>query len=94
MPQHSTVPDENPKFQSNLLVRNMAVPEQSIIGGKDNFWLYTKVSDFDLIHPETPTSEPTAPRVQHQTSRGPIAIDPRKTALLPLDTQDYFLVQP
>lgn len=71
----------------------MATTKQptSIIGGKDNFWLYTKGYGFDLTHPDTPDSTPLNPRIKLKTPKEPIAIDPLKTALLPVDTQNYFL---
>ena len=69
----------------------MAAAEQSVIGGKDNFWLYTKASGFDLTHPRSPASTPITPLIELRTSREPITIDPQKTALLPVDAQNYFL---
>ena len=63
----------------------MGTIKQSVIGGKD------KGSEFDLTHSETPTSTPITPRIKLKTSKEPITIDPQKTALVSVDTQNYFL---
>ena len=69
----------------------MATTKHSVIGGKDNFWLYAKETGFDLTHPESPNSPPVTPRIKLSTTKEPITIDPCKTALVPIDTQNYFL---
>jgi hypothetical protein len=53
-----------------------------VIGGEKNFWLYSETNGFDLTHPPTPTSPST---------KGLIAIDPIKAALVIVDMQNYFL---
>lgn len=65
--------------------------KQPLIGGKDNFWLDSATSGYDLTHPPTPSSTPVTPRINLTTSEERIAIDPKKTALLPIDLQNYFL---
>lgn len=67
-----------------------SVPKE-VIGGKKNFWLYSKSDGFDLTHPETPTSPAIYPRLVVETTKGSAAIDPSKTALVVIDLQNYFL---
>lgn len=81
----------NLELELTRLFRSMAATKQSVIGGRDNFWLYAKGSGFDLTHPETPDSPPIFPRIHLKTSKKPIAIDPRKIALVPVDMQNHFL---
>lgn len=69
----------------------MEVAPKEVIGGPKNFWLYSKTDGFDLTHPETPTSPAIYPRLVVETSTGPVAIDPSKTALMVIDLQNYFL---
>ncbi|KAL8829900.1 MAG: hypothetical protein Q9191_001743 [Dirinaria sp. TL-2023a] len=65
--------------------------QQEIIGDRANFWLYSPAAGFDLTHPATPASPPLYPRIPLQTTTFRIAIDPKKTALVVVDLQNYFL---
>jgi len=69
----------------------MAFRQPEVIGGEKNFWLYSKADGFDLTHPPTPTSTSIYPRIPLETTKGHIAIDPAKTALVIVDMQNYFL---
>ncbi|KAH7131265.1 Isochorismatase-like protein [Dactylonectria macrodidyma] len=69
----------------------MAVDQDEVIGGKKNFWLYSKDKGFDLTHPATPSSPPIYPRIPLRTTKADIAVDPAKTALVVVDLQNYFL---
>ncbi|KAF5708196.1 Isochorismatase hydrolase [Fusarium mundagurra] len=62
-----------------------------IVGGKNNFWLWTKKDGFDLTHPPTPDSPPIYPRITLNTRAEKATIDPAKTALVVIDMQNYFL---
>ncbi|KAM7182925.1 Peroxyureidoacrylate/ureidoacrylate amidohydrolase RutB [Naviculisporaceae sp. PSN 640] len=71
-----------------------------VIGGPSNFWLWTPSSSdsptnpdgiFDLTHPPTPTSPKIYPRIHLNTTKHPAIIDPKKTALVVVDLQNYFL---
>jgi nicotinamidase-related amidase len=64
---------------------------QVIIGGEKNFWLYSKTHGYDITHPPTPKSPPVYPRITVQTTKGPVAIAPAKTALVVVDMQNFFL---
>ena len=65
--------------------------ERKVIGGAKNFWLYSKSEGYDLTHPPTPSSEPVFPRIKLSTTSEPATIDPKKTALVVVDLQNYFL---
>ena len=69
----------------------MATGDIEVIGGSKNFWLYSKKSGFDLTHPPTPTSPLIFPRITLETRSAPAVIDPKKTALVVIDLQNYFL---
>ena len=70
----------------------MPSEQPEVIGGKKDFWLYySKSKRFDLTHPPTPTSPSIYPRIQLKTTKEPIAIDPKKSALVIIDMQNYFL---
>ncbi|KAF5709806.1 Isochorismatase hydrolase [Fusarium globosum] len=62
-----------------------------IVGGKNNFWLWTKKDGFDLTHPPSPDSPPIYPRITLNTRAEKVTIDPAKTALVVIDMQNYFL---
>ena len=62
-----------------------------VIGGRKNFWLYSKSDGFDLTHPETPDSPLIFPRLILETTKEPVAIDPSKSALVIVDMQNYLL---
>ncbi|KAK4446241.1 Isochorismatase hydrolase [Podospora aff. communis PSN243] len=61
-----------------------------VIGGPNNFWLYSP-EGWDFTHPTTPTSDPIQPCINLNTTKGLVAIDPAKTALVIIDLQNYFL---
>nr|RBR00957.1 hypothetical protein FVER53263_20338 [Fusarium verticillioides] len=61
------------------------------VGGKNNFWLWTKKDGFDLTHPPTPGSPSIYPRITLNTRTEKATIDPSKTALVVIDMQNYFL---
>jgi nicotinamidase-related amidase len=69
----------------------MACTKDEVIGGEKNFWLYSKTNGFDLTHPPTPGSPPIYPRIPLHTTKEPITVDPKKTALVIIDMQNYFL---
>jgi len=69
----------------------MASGQLEVIGGEKNFWLYSETNGFDLTHPPTPASPSIYPRIQLETTKGLIAIDPIKSALVIVDMQNYFL---
>jgi hypothetical protein len=62
-----------------------------VIGGEDNFWLFSEAGGYDLTHPPKPDSPPIHPRLRLETTTKPAAIDPKKTALVCVDLQNYFL---
>lgn len=62
-----------------------------IVGGKNNFWLWSEDEGFDLTHPTEPASPPIYPRITLQTRAEQATIDPKKTALVVVDLQNYFL---
>ncbi|GAW17707.1 hypothetical protein ANO14919_071730 [Xylariales sp. No.14919] len=68
----------------------MSLDDTKVIGRK-NFWLYSQGKGYDLTHPPSPASPPIFPRIQLETTSGPVAIDPSKTALVIIDLQNYFL---
>lgn len=64
---------------------------KGIIGSQKNFWLYSSQSGFDLTHPPTPASSPISPRVSFSTTTAQVTVDPKKTALVVIDMQNFFL---
>jgi len=66
---------------------------KAIIGNPNSssFWLYDSTKGFDLTHPPTPTSPTPSPSVTVQTTTVPVTIDPRKSALVVVDMQNFFL---
>lgn len=62
-----------------------------ILGNKDNFWLWSESEGYDLTHPDSPDAEPGHSRLKLYTTNSPITIDPKKTALVIIDMQNYFL---
>ena len=64
---------------------------KAVIGGPNNFWLHSTASGFDLTHPATPTSPPIKPRVRFSTTTADVTVDPKKTALVIIDMQNFFL---
>ncbi|KKY19244.1 putative isochorismatase family protein [Phaeomoniella chlamydospora] len=64
---------------------------KAIIGSPANFWLHSTQTGFDLTHPETPTSPAVLPRVKYETTTSPVTVDPKKTALVIIDMQNFFI---
>jgi nicotinamidase-related amidase len=71
----------------------MSKERKAVIGNAKNFWLHSsKQNNFDLTHPDSPsTKEPITPRLNLTTSTTPITLDPKKTALVIIDMQNFFL---
>ncbi|KAJ4327581.1 hypothetical protein N0V84_001970 [Fusarium piperis] len=69
----------------------MTYDKMKVIGGKNNFWLWSEETGFDLTHPDEPSSSPAYPRISLTTSTEHVTIDPTKTALVVVDMQNYFL---
>lgn len=65
------------------------LPQPSMIGNADNFWLFDPSAGFDLTHVLPPSCNAT--RLMLRTTTSPIIIDPSKTALLVIDMQQFFL---
>ncbi|KAL5322051.1 hypothetical protein ACEPPN_010019 [Leptodophora sp. 'Broadleaf-Isolate-01'] len=85
-------PEEGKKGISNKRAyTTMGALKIDVIGGKENFWLHSELTGFDLTHPPTPTSTPVYPRISLNTTTERVAIDPSKTALVVVDLQNYFL---
>lgn len=64
---------------------------KAIIGSKKNFWLYSTSTGFDLTHPSEPSSPPIHPRLPLDTTTARVVVDPKKTALVVIDMQNFFL---
>ena len=64
---------------------------KAVIGSPANFWLHSTATGFDLTHPATPTSPPILPRVAYKTTTAQVTVDPKKTALVIIDMQNFFL---
>lgn len=64
---------------------------KAVIGNSQNFWLHSTETGFDLTHPETADSAPVIPQVSVSTTTARVKIDPRKTALVIIDMQNFFL---
>jgi nicotinamidase-related amidase len=62
-----------------------------VIGGPENFWLYSETEGYDITHPPTPDAPKIYPRMTLQTQEARAVIDPAKTALVIVDLQNYFL---
>lgn len=63
-----------------------------VIGGPDNFWLYSEAEGYDITHPPTPSAPKTYPRMTLSPTDGSrVVIAPAKTALVIIDLQNYFL---
>lgn len=60
-----------------------------VIGGAQNFWLRSG-HRYDLAHPRTSSAPKTYPRMTLQTTNSCIIIDPTKSALVIIDSQNYF----
>ncbi|KAI4917763.1 hypothetical protein J4E85_009855 [Alternaria conjuncta] len=62
-----------------------------VIGGAENFWLYSEKEGYDITHPAAPNSPKVYPRMTLRTQDSHAIIDPTKTALVVVDVQNYFL---
>jgi len=62
-----------------------------VIGGAENFWLYSEKEGYDITHRATPNSSKVYPRMTLRTQNSRTIIDPTKTALIVIDMQNYFL---
>ncbi|KAF1848818.1 uncharacterized protein K460DRAFT_415302 [Cucurbitaria berberidis CBS 394.84] len=62
-----------------------------VIGGPENFWLYSETEGYDITHHLTPDAPKVYPRMTLQTQESCVVIDPTKTALAVIDLQNYFL---
>lgn len=73
----------------------MSAPEPSrkaVIGNVNNdFWVYDSTTGFDLTHPASPTDPRISSAITLQTTTAAIAIDPRKSAIVIIDMQNFFL---
>ena len=69
----------------------MSSERYAIIGSPPNFWLHSTRHGFDLTHPPTTQSPPTYPRIPLQTTTSQVTVDPKKTALVIIDMQNFFL---
>lgn len=73
----------------------MSAPELSrkaVIGDVNNdFWVYDSTTGFDLTHPASPTAPRIASAITLQTTTAAITVDPRKSALVIIDMQNFFL---
>jgi nicotinamidase-related amidase len=68
------------------------MPELSrVIGGPENFWLYSETEGYDITHPATPDAPKIFPRLTLKTVDSFLTIAPSKTALVIIDLQNYFL---
>lgn len=65
--------------------------ESTIIGGSTNFWLFNEQDGFDITHPTDPCSDLIYPRMTLQTSLTLVTLAPKKTALIIIDMQNFFL---
>lgn len=66
---------------------------KAIIGNpkSNSFWLYDSEKGFDLTHPTSPSAEAIKPSITLKTNTLPITIDPKKSALVIIDMQNFFL---
>ncbi|KAH7322924.1 Isochorismatase-like protein [Stachybotrys elegans] len=62
-----------------------------IIGGRKNFWIWSKENGFDITHPSDPDQPLIYPRITLATRSEQATLDPAKTALVVTDMQNYFL---
>ncbi|KAF2490820.1 Isochorismatase hydrolase [Lophium mytilinum] len=69
----------------------MASDQVKVIGGAETFWLYSETNGYDLTHPPTPVGPKVYHRISLKTTDSWAVIDPKKTALVIIDLQNYFL---
>jgi hypothetical protein len=75
---------------SNAL-RTSASEDVKVIGGAENFWLYSEKERYDKTHPAAPNSPKVYPRMTLPAQDSRPIIDSTKTALVVIDLQNYFL---
>ena len=61
-----------------------------IVGSFSNFWLYNPELGYDMTYSSS-SSAPVRRRLKINTTTAPVTIDPKKTALIIIDMQNYFL---
>lgn len=66
-------------------------PVDFVVGSRDNFWLWSQDSGWDLTHPPTPNAEPVREKLSLECSITNVTIDPLKTALLIVDMQNLSM---
>ncbi|KAJ2890593.1 hypothetical protein MKZ38_001648 [Zalerion maritima] len=79
------------RVRTVLRLSSANMDDPQVIGGPENFWLYSHTKEYDLTHPSTPTSTPIIPRIRLKTAKRHVTIDPQKSALVVIDLQNYFL---
>ncbi|KAF2828418.1 Isochorismatase hydrolase [Ophiobolus disseminans] len=62
-----------------------------VIGGAENFWLYSETEGYDITHPASPDAPKIYPRMTLKTDSSRVVIAPARTALVIIDLQNYFL---
>ncbi|OTA54811.1 isochorismatase family protein [Hypoxylon sp. EC38] len=64
---------------------------QVVVGSPSNFWLWSPDYGWDMTHPKTPEASPVQPNLVLNCEISNVIIDPRKTALLIIDMQNYSM---
>ncbi|KAI3391879.1 hypothetical protein diail_6678, partial [Diaporthe ilicicola] len=63
-----------------------------VVGNTEaNFWLHSPEHGFDLTRPDKPRAAQVTPRIRLSTTTAPVIIAPKKTALVIVDMQNFFL---
>ena len=65
--------------------------QMKVIGGVENFWLYSDQEGYDITHPMSPDAARVYPPMTPQTRDSRAIINPTKAALVVVDLQNYFL---
>lgn len=65
--------------------------QKTVIGTAQNFWLLDEKIGFDITHPSSPDSPLVYPRLTLQTSKTPVTLDPKRTDVVVIDMQNFFL---
>ncbi|KIV91405.1 hypothetical protein PV10_05948 [Exophiala mesophila] len=75
------------------MAASVSTHRKGIIGSPESssFWLYDSVAGFDLTHPPTPTTASEDPSVTIKTDTQPVKISTKKSALVVIDMQNFFL---
>lgn len=83
----------NPRADNTIseLSTAQTVEHTKVIGGRDNFWIYSEAYGYDLTHPPSPDARNIYPRMTLKTDGSHVLIAPAKTALVIIDLQNYFL---